>query len=109
MYMMPMRLWSVEVMYSFHNYGHALIRVGHTVEHRPLAAGALAPCGELLRRHRKYVELHAGEAVAAEMRRTAGKDAFPVRLKVQPGRHPRHGVDHRPHLRDEEDVPYRRG
>ena len=37
-----------------------------------------------------------GKAVAAEMRRQPVIDALPVGLQVQPRRHPRHGVDHRP-------------
>src|SRR3954454_22251288 len=57
--------------------------VSGPVERRALAARALAPGGELLRGHRQDVKLHAGEAVAAEVRRTAGKNALPVRLQVQ--------------------------
>ena len=55
------------------------------------------------------VELHAGEAVAAEVRRAAREHALAIGLQVQPRRHPRHGVDHAAHLRHEEGVPHRRG
>src|SRR5207253_1796054 len=39
------------------------------------------------------------------MGRAALERSLAVGLKAQAGRHPRHGVDHCPHLRDEEGIP----
>ena len=55
-------------------------------------------------RHRVHVEMHVGEAVAAEVARQAVERAGRVGLQVQLRRHAVHRVDHAAELRDEERV-----
>src|SRR4051794_23762435 len=44
MYMMPMRLWSVDVIYSFHRYGHQPF----TVIHAAIAPTAISTTSEVI-------------------------------------------------------------
>src|SRR4051794_5471306 len=91
----------IEQAWSHPAVGHRLnvaaglreLRVATPVECEALAADTLRPNSELVGRQRLDLELHSGEAVAAEVRGQPLIDALPVRLKIQPGRHPRHGVD----------------
>src|SRR5881398_1282937 len=76
------------------------------VENRARPMRRLHPGGELLGRDSVNLEAHAWKAVSAEMRRQTLERALSVSFKVQPRCHPRHRVNLRSKLRDEEDIPH---
>src|SRR5215471_45443 len=89
---------------------HREILVGLRAQRRPAAvAGLLGPGVKIRFRHRLGLEIHIGEAVAAEHRGEAHERAGFMGVQVERRRHAVHRVDHAAELWDEEGVHHARG